>query len=115
MDFSGFMALHQTAKCGNFEAGRTVEGSSLYPNFPHEQPPFPAGLLFGANVSVSIRQSTIIRTPEAERREPSGECLATIYPDNPRSKQSQDAARFLNNHSTTTPTASPRSCRSVNS
>jgi hypothetical protein len=52
MDFSGFMALHQTAKCGNFEAGRTLEGTSLYPNFPHEQPPFPAGPLFGANVSV---------------------------------------------------------------
>jgi len=49
------MALHQTAKCGGFEAGRTVEGSSLYPNFPHEQPPFPAEPLFGANVSVSMR------------------------------------------------------------
>jgi hypothetical protein len=55
------MALHQTAKCGNLEAGRTVEGSSLYPNFPHEQPPFPAELLFGTNVSVSSRFSAEVR------------------------------------------------------
>ena len=61
-EFSRFMALHQTAKCSDFEAGRTVEGSSLYPNFPHEQPPFPVGLLFGANVSVS-KQKPPLRQP----------------------------------------------------